>query len=143
MVKITSNEDLAEIKSSMGQAQSGGVSQHIQRAAQLYSQRPEPDYRNSIKESISAVEAAVCFVMGKKSYGVGKPLRALADDFGLHPALRDGFEKLYSYTSDESGVRHALLEQSSIRQEDARYMLVSCSAFSNYLLALKARHQQP
>ena len=109
----------------------------MRRAAELYGQRPTPDYRNSIKESISAVEAAVQFLAGKKSYGVERPLKAIEEEFEIHPALRGGFEKLYAYTSDADGIRHALLEKDKLTQADARYMLVACSAFANYLVSHK------
>ncbi len=105
----------------------------------MYGQRPSPDYRNSIKEAVPAVEAAVSFVTGGKPDGVSRPLRKVFEQFPVHPALRDGFEKLYAYTSDAEGIRHALMQESNLTQEDARYMLVSCSAFANYLLALKTK----
>ncbi|HRW16378.1 AbiJ-NTD4 domain-containing protein [Amaricoccus sp.] len=137
LVQISDKEQIEEIETAIENTFSKGVSDHIRRAAEIYSS-PDRDYRNSIKESISAVEAAVRFVSGKKTVGVARPLKDLGDAFKLHPALRDGFEKLYAFTSDESGIRHALLDESAITQDDARYMLVSCSAFANYLVALKA-----
>jgi len=41
---------------------------------------------------------------------------------------------IYGYTSDEGGIRHAMLEEKIIDFEDAKFMLVSCSAFINYLI---------
>jgi len=52
----------------------------------------------------------------------------------MHPSLKQGFEKLYGYTSDDDGIRHALLDEANLDMEDARFMLVSCSAFVNYLV---------
>lgn len=57
----------------------------------------------------------------------------------LHEALNGALEKLYGYTSDADGIRHALLEESNLRREDAKFMLVACSAFVNYLLAKTSR----
>ena len=51
----------------------------------------------------------------------------------LPQSLRDAFNKLYGYTSSKEGIRHALSEQTTLSSEDARFMLVSCSAFVNYL----------
>jgi len=139
LVKITDENELQSVEDAMSKDLPSAIRQHIKRAAELYSQRPTPDYRNSIKESISAVEAAVAFVTeAKKVGGISVPLRKAVDKLVVHPALRDGFEKLYAYTSDAEGIRHALLSESNLSQADARYMLVSCSAFSNYLVALKA-----
>ena len=47
------------------------------------------------------------------------------------------FEKLYVYTNqEETGIRHALMddeENYTPSAEEALFMLVSCSAFINYL----------
>ena len=44
--------------------------------------------------------------------------------------------KLYAYTSDENGIRHAEgLFENDVTFEEAEFMLVSCSAFVNYLIA--------
>lgn len=52
----------------------------------------------------------------------------------FHPALKEGLVRLYGYTSDAEGIRHALLEQPNLDDEDAVFMLVTCSAFTNYLI---------
>jgi len=49
--------------------------------------------------------------------------------------LKKGFSNLYGYTSSAEGIRHALLEEAKLNFEDAKFMLVSCSAFVNYLIA--------
>jgi hypothetical protein len=50
----------------------------------------------------------------------------------------EAFRKLYGYTSDEKGIRHSLLEEAAkVHAEDARFMIVACSAFVN-LLFVKA-----
>ena len=139
LVRISEKEHLEEISTSLTQDRSSGLREHIKRAAEFYSKVPDPDYRNSIKESISAVEATVAFVVGRKTSGITKPLKGIADQYGIHQALRDGFEKLYAWTSDDSGIRHRLMANSTVTQDEARYMLVPCSAFSNYLIALHAK----
>ncbi|MGR6868629.1 AbiJ-NTD4 domain-containing protein, partial [Acinetobacter baumannii] len=52
----------------------------------------------------------------------------------LHPAFKKALTSLYGYTSDSDGIRHALLDESTISYSDAKYMLVSCSAFINYVI---------
>jgi hypothetical protein len=37
------------------------------------------------------------------------------------------------------GIRHALLEESTLDLDDAKFMLVSCSGFVNYLAAKAAK----
>ena len=48
--------------------------------------------------------------------------------------MEKGFLALYGYTSDESGIRHGGIDFTNVNFEDAKYMLVSCSAFVNYLM---------
>ncbi|MBO9655224.1 MAG: hypothetical protein J7562_12900 [Agrobacterium tumefaciens] len=110
------------------------VSMHISAAVKLMSDRVEPDFRNSIKESISAVESAAKIVTGNSSATLGDALKTLGREGELHPALRDAFFRLYGWTSDAEGIRHSMLEQSKLDLADARFMLIACSAFSNFLI---------
>lgn len=56
-----------------------------------------------------------------------------------HPALSGAFNKPYGYTSNADGIRHAMLEDSTVDQADAMLMLVACSAFVNCLTAKSAK----
>jgi hypothetical protein len=52
----------------------------------------------------------------------------------MHPALRTALGKLYAYAGDADGIRHALSgEGSNASFDDAKFMLVLCSALVNYL----------
>lgn len=44
------------------------------------------------------------------------------------------FSQRYGYASDENGIRHGGIDFKDVPSEDAKYMLVSCSAFVNYLI---------
>lgn len=112
---------------------------HIQAAIKLLSDRKSPDYRNCIKEAISAVEAAARFITGNEKATLGDALKTLEKVKKLHPALKDGFSKIYGYSSDADGIRHALSDMPTVTETDARFMLVSCSAFANYLIEQKPK----
>ena len=142
LIQITDQDQLEEVTNAASNNASSAVAEHIRSAARLYSDPVSPDYRNSIKESISAVEAAVSYATGRKSSGITKPLKYVAERYEMHQSLRDGFEKIYGWTSDASGIRHRLMDKSTVNQDDARFMLISCSAFANYLISLKVRHGQ-
>lgn len=109
---------------------------HIKAALQLLSNREAPDYRNSVKESISAVEALCSRIANKPHASLGDALKELSKQgkVDLHGALRSALANLYGYTSDADGIRHALLRESNLDAEDALFMLVACSAFINYLI---------
>lgn len=109
------------------------VKKHISQSIALLSNKINPDYRNSIKESISAVECMVKKIAGSNTATLGQALKVIEDKHTLHPALKKSFSNLYGYTSEADGIRHSLLEDENLKQEDAVYLLVSCSAFINYL----------
>jgi hypothetical protein len=109
------------------------VGTHIETALKLLSDRNKPDYRNSMKESISAVEALCKVVAQNDKATLGPALDAVATKVKLHPKLRDAFKALFGYTSDDHGIRHALKDDGLPEAEDATFMLVTCSAFVNYL----------
>lgn len=111
-----------------------GVATHLDTAVRFLRNSGNPDYRNSIKESISAVESISQSISGKNTLGSALIKIQKQKLITIHPALQEGFNKIYGYTSDEGGIRHALLNEDKLEQEDAIFMLVSCSAFVNYLI---------
>jgi len=140
ITQITSEEEIAEIEDALLKTDPFRPIQiHLKTALQLLSDRKSPNYRNSIKESISAVEALCLRISGDPKAPFGKALKIIENKITLHGALKSAFEKLYGYTSDSNGIRHALLEKSTLEYEDAKFMLVSCSAFINYLIAKSAK----
>lgn len=134
---ITNETELGSIEKAIDDTVAlglNGINQHIQSAISKLSDRKEPDYRNSIKESISAVEGVCQLISGKAKATLGDALKTVKEKLSIHPALVEGFSSIYGYTSDEGGIRHAMQEDSKCAFEDAEYMLVSCSAFVHYLL---------
>lgn len=110
------------------------ISEHIRTALYLYSNRPNPDYRNSIKESISAVESA-CQMINNSQETLGDALNKLKKSgFNIPQPLFKGFNSIYGYTDSSDGIRHAMSEIPDLQEEDARFMLIACSAFTNYLI---------
>lgn len=110
------------------------VAEHLRKALEFYGDRKNPDYENSIKESISAVEA-MCCIINDKNETLNKAIENLKKKgIHIHPSLEQAFVKLYAYTCDEKGIRHAGIEFVNAPAEDAKYMLVSCSAFVSYLI---------
>lgn len=133
---ITNETEIATIEQSADTAFQS-VNQHIQKALSLYADIQSPDYENSIRESISAVEAICCIITGLSgaNASLGKVIKKLKDNgVHIHSAMEQAFSSLYGYTSDEDGIRHGGIDFKNAPAEDAKYMLVSCSAFVNYLI---------
>lgn len=137
LVPIVAEVEIAAIETALVQADKyRPVNVHLSSALEKLADRESPDYRNSIKESISAVEAMCRIVTGDDKATLGQAVKKLEDSgVKLHTAFREALSKMYGYTSDAEGIRHALLEESTLDADDARFMLVSCSAFVNYLKA--------
>jgi len=113
------------------------VRNHLQQALKFLTDRKNPSFRNSIKESISALEALVRIKIGVK----GKVrLGTLFKQLNLHSSLQAGLSKIYGYASDADGIRHALSEESTVDYEDAKFFLVLSSAFVNFI---EAKQNEP
>lgn len=132
IVQITSDIEIGQIEEAAS-VKVNKVNEHINKALFLLSDRDNPDYENSIKESISAVEAMCNEITGKKS-SLGDALKLIKQKSSLHPSLALAFEKIYGYTSDASGIRHAgQIGGPGSTFNEAKFMLVACSGFVNYL----------
>jgi hypothetical protein len=94
------------------------------------------DWAGSVRESIHAVEAmAVRLAPGTDTLGAA--LKVLEQRGHLHGGLKAAFGSLYGYSSDEEGVRHALVfgDEAKVDEADALFMLGACASFVSYLLA--------
>lgn len=137
VVEITSKEEIESIERAMSNSKQN-IRAHLSKALELYAQRPVGDYCNSIKESISAVEA-LCRELTNTNT-LGRALNVLkTKGVSIPEVLLTAFDKLYAYTNlQETGIRHALMDADAIyapSAEEALFMLVTCSAFINYLTA--------
>lgn len=136
LCEVTDEQEIVAIEEAIApKGQFDGATKHVQNALSLYANRDRPDYRNSIKESISAIESAFSSINGERSRNLSSAL-ALAEKkgFKLHPALKNGISNIYGWTSDEEGVRHAFFEnEGDIGERQAKLMLVLCSALLNFL----------
>jgi hypothetical protein len=135
---ITQPQEIAAIEAALQETDLlPGTQTHLSAALQMLSDRQNPDYRNSIKESISAVEALVCLIAENPKGTLGQAINAIvqSEKLTIHPDQLEAFRKLYHYTSDEDGIRHKILEQPNLSLADAKYMLASCASFVSYLIA--------
>jgi len=141
IVEISSKEEIVTIEKAIKNSENN-VRLHLQSALSLLAKKPTGDYRNSIKESISAVEAVCREMTGKNN--LGDALNELEKTGVVIPkVMKIGFEKLYGYTNNkETGIRHALMDNEGTyipSSLESIFMIVSCSAFINYLYAKKAK----
>jgi hypothetical protein len=125
-------ETLARAFADVAASEFHGARAHLRNAG---SELTAGNYGPSIRESIHAVEA-VARVLEPETPTLGPALSSLEKSVRIHPALGKGFRNLYGFTSDEKGIRHALLDEpaAQVDETDALYMLGSCAAFVSYLI---------
>lgn len=137
IVPITDKIEMQEIEEAC-QTPFEGARIQLQKALGFLSNREHPDYKNCVKESISAVESVCETIVGSDNGAtLGKAVKHL-EEHGLkiHSSLREGISKLYGYACDQGGVRHGEGEvESTVTFEEAKLMMVTCSAIVNYLVA--------
>lgn len=132
-IKTTDDLEIKTIEEAT-RAKCPNVRDHIEKALHYLADRNFPDYANSFKESISAVEAQCNLLAGSGKAILTTALSVLAKKGTIiHPALIEALKKLYSYSSDSVGVRHGNIGESDVDGEMAKFMLVICSSFVNYL----------
>lgn len=133
---ITDDEEIKAIKVAAIEY-TDNVHVHIEAALSHFAKRPEPDYRNSIKESISAIECLCREITKKSTLDDAIPVLK-SKGVQLNPQFEEGLKRIYYYTNDKrTGIRHALMDDAYVpTMADAKYMLVICSAFVNYIRSL-------
>ncbi|MEX2444523.1 MAG: hypothetical protein WD492_13020 [Alkalispirochaeta sp.] len=130
---VTSEIEIESIEGGIN-SENQSIRMHFRAALDLLSDRQTPDFRNSIKESVSAIEAFCRSATGDETATLGKALKAIPRDSIPHPLLIDALSKLYGYSSNHDGIRHALKE-SDVEPDvdDARFWLVISTAVIGYM----------
>ncbi len=116
-----------------------GATTHLRQAAEHINAR---QYADAITDCIHAVESVARIIDPKSSTTLKPALNSLEKANVLnHPVLKQAFLKLYGYTSDEQGLRHALLDQNTadVGLSEAVFMFGACASFAAYLAQ---KHQQ-
>lgn len=112
-----------------------GAEAHLRHAAEHIN---AGQYGDSIADSIHAVESVAKKIDQRANQTLTPALESLQKAKLLkHSALKEAFKKLYGYTSDEQGIRHALLDKDSpdVGLDEAMFMFGACASFAAYLVS--------
>ena len=92
------------------------------------------EFADSVRASIHAVESAARNLGGPDD-SLKNALAKLEAKGVIHAGMKKAFVALYGYTSDEKGIRHALLDQTDaqVTEADALFMLGACASFVTYM----------
>jgi hypothetical protein len=129
-----SEEDAATIKAAFADLENAGLEgarEHLKTAVQHVS---GGNYADSVRESIHAVESVAKTL--EPSAELSKALAKLEGSASIHGGLKKAFLAIYGYTSDEKGIRHALIDDANAKvdEADALFMIGACAAFVSYLI---------
>lgn len=141
IVPVTDELEIREIEQACKTPFDGARTQ-LQKALGFLSDRENPDYKNCVKESISAVESVCKVISGNEKATLKDALNGLiSNGMNIHGSLKSAILALYGYASDEGGIRHAEREtESTVTFEEAKLMMVTCSAIVNYLVSEYGKH---
>lgn len=135
IIPIVSEEESRAISLAFADVQDEkyrGARQHLREAGSSLSLG---NFADSIRHSVHAVES-VARILSPTSNTIGPALAFLEKKSSIHPAMKAGFEKLYAFSCDENGIRHALLDETAAKVDeiDALYMFGACASFVSYLI---------
>ena len=110
-----------------------GAKTHLTKAANFIN---EGRYEDSIVQSAHAIESVARAIAPDDCKTLKPALNSLERHEILnHRALKDAFLKLYGYTSDKQGLRHAILEDKGKPPDldEAVFFYGACACFAAYL----------
>lgn len=137
LTRITSELEVAAVEAGLGHPLPA-AREHLRKALEHLGARPEAQTEATIHEALKAVEAQARDLAGMPSTTLGAALKALKAKHQWHTATLEAFEKQYGWASNDGGVRHAFKGEAP-DLAIAKYMLISCSAFVNYLEELRGK----
>ncbi len=132
---IASEQEAETIKSALSDLSKyeyRGAKKHLKQAIAYFNEERLAD---SVRESIHSVES-IAKILNPDASTLGPALKALTKSQAIHPALQKGFGEIYGYTSNEKGIRHALIDKgvADVDMHDALFMIGACAAFVSYLI---------
>lgn len=134
---IISSAELESVNKALS-VDSSNVKVHLQQAVNSISpSKKSPDYRNSIKESISAIGSLFRENFGGNTLGESIKIAKRNNPNLFHPRILNAIDNLYAYTNQpDTGIRHEFLNQDfAPHLTEAVYILINASCLINYVKA--------
>ncbi len=140
LTPITNPLEIESIEKACQDA-SGKARTHFDKALAYLTDKGGRDYKNSVKESVCAVESTFSLYLPEKCNTLTKMLDAIMKENIIHGELGETMQHLYWYACDEEGVRHGgQKEFKTVGFDEAKLVLLTCSAFVNYCIPILDEH---
>ena len=108
----------------------------------LYNEQP-PDYLNSIKEAVGAVEGLARTLCDQPKATLSELIPVLKKSHLSHPAMAQIVASIYAVRGDEPGIGHGAANQSSFGYADAEFILNVSASVIIYLIRRTEMVQLP
>lgn len=142
IIPITNHEEIEEINSACC-TPFDLVNISIKKSINFIADRKNPDYQNSIKESVLAIET-LCNQFDKTNGTLNAILKSWKkrDDIYCHPHLNSAITELYSFASEANQIRHGNSSETSgnVGFEEAKLVLTICSSVINYIISKNIKY---
>lgn len=127
----------------LGDNRLAGSRNHYTKALQFFRHPTKPDYENSVKEAVCAVEAAgKALFPSAKAATLGDLTKWFSNtkDYDIPKALIKTIEGIYAYRSGGNGVGHGGAQGGAATVEVAEYVLGVCASQIIYLVDIEKVH---
>jgi hypothetical protein len=109
---------------------------HYNKAVKFFSERPNPDVENCIKEAACALEAFVEILFGKraaKNFDEAIRSRQGNSEEKIPPTIGESIIKLRAFRGSAKGVAHAAIEGGPVSEVEAELALSLVASYITYL----------
>ena len=139
-IPLSSEAQGKAVKDAVESLDQGGMEPAVHHLREAAAHINSQQYADAVTDSIHAVES-VARTVDPTASTLRQALTALQKKNLLrNRQLKSALEKLYDYTNDEQGVRHALISRSEadVGLDEAVFMFGACASFAAYLTAKSA-----
>ncbi len=132
IVKITNDEEIKAIDEATN-TPFDKVNESIKKSIGFISETSSRDYKNSIKESITAAERLFNIILGTNGLTLSNALEQICSRIEINEYLKQAIRCLYKFASDSDGIRHGNNKNDDqITFDEAKLILIICSGIVNY-----------
>jgi len=140
---ITDEHELKTIEEALANVNTDNfkpVKDHLEKAIKHLSNKTNPDYANSIKESISALESLANLILGTQGKTLTSIHQKLCSQLKCPKVTEKQIKEYYDWASSDEGIRHGKTDKKSkIGLEEAKLFLAQISSLINYLIAKSSK----
>lgn len=134
---ITNENEIEEIKNAT-QTPYERVNESISKSIQYISETGNKDFKNAIKESITALEELMNIILNTSGLVLGNAIEQYSQKYEINNDLRESIKSMYRYASNVNGIRHGNnKDNDEVTFEEAKLVLLFCSSTINYFCSKK------